>query len=88
MTRLLAGAVTAGLALALASCSASQEPAQPATTEPTSAHGSLADCLKAQGMPESSGPAALLGPPAGVDPTKWDQAMTACSEFAPGPAKP
>jgi hypothetical protein len=88
MTRRLPAAVIAGAALALAACSGQQAPQQPATTGPTSAHGSLADCLKAQGMPESSGPAAVLGPPAGVDPAKWGDAMKACSDFAPGPAGP
>ncbi len=87
MTRRLPAALVAGATLALVACSGQQAPQQPPAPEPT-AHGSLADCLKAQGMPESSGPAAVLGPPAGVDPAKWDDAMKACSDFAPGPAGP
>ncbi|WP_293305901.1 hypothetical protein [Mycolicibacterium sp.] len=62
--------------------------AQTSTTEPSApgAHGNLADCLHAHGVPESAGPAVVLGPPEGVDPATWDQAMKACSTFAPGPA--
>ncbi len=61
---------------------------QTSTTEPSApgAHGNLADCLHAHGVPESAGPAVVLGPPEGVDPATWDQAMKACSTFAPGPA--
>ncbi len=90
MKRLLPGTVAA--ALVLAACSGKQVPAttepEPVTTGPASAHGSLAECLKAQGVPESSGAAAVLGPPSGVDPAVWDQAMKQCSDFAPGPAGP
>jgi hypothetical protein len=88
MRRLLPAAVTAA-ALLLAACSGEQAPSQP-TTAPESmpAHGSLAECLKANGVTESSGPAAVLGPPAGVDPAKWDAAMKACATLAPGPAGP
>ncbi len=83
----------AGISVAawfLAACSGSQEPSPPTgdDREPTPAHGSLAECLKANGVPESSGPAAVLGPPAGVDPAKWDQAMKTCATLAPGPAGP
>ena len=88
MRRLLAATVSA-VALLLAACSGKQAPSQPTTEEqPTPAHGSLAECLKANGVPESSGPAAVLGPPAGVDPGKWDAAMKACATLAPGPAGP
>jgi hypothetical protein len=92
MKRLIAGAAAAAVALALAACSGEQAPAtpesEPATTRPAAAHGSLAECLKAQGIAESSGAAAVLGPPAGVDPAAWDAAMKQCSDFAPGPAGP
>jgi hypothetical protein len=87
MNRLIAGAVAAGVALGLAACSGKQAP--PTTEpEPATTHGSLAECLKAQGIPETSGAAAVLGPPAGVDPAAWDAAMKQCSDFAPGPAGP
>lgn len=92
MKRLIAGAAAAGVALVLAACSGKQAPAttepEQATTQPAAAHGSLAECLKAQGIPESSGAAAVLGPPSGVDPAAWDAAMKQCSDFAPGPAGP
>jgi hypothetical protein len=92
MNRLIAGVAAAGVALVLAACSGKQAPTttepEPATTQPAAAHGSLAECLKAQGIPETSGAAAVLGPPAGVDPAAWDAAMKQCSDFAPGPAGP
>ena len=77
--------------LLVAACSAKQSPPQPSTTdrEPMPAsHGSLAECLKANGVPDAGGPAAVLGPPAGVDQAAWDKAMKACSTLAPGPATP
>ena len=74
--------------LLIASCSS--KPAEPSAPESPpsspSSHGTLADCLHAHGVPESAGPAAVLGPPAGVDQAAWDQAMSACSQLAPGPA--
>jgi hypothetical protein len=72
--------------LLIAGCSS--KPAEPSAPESpsTSSHGTLADCLHAHGVPETAGPAAVLGPPAGVDQAVWDQAMTACSQMAPGPA--
>ena len=75
-----------GAVLLIAGCSS--KPAEPSAPEspPPSSHGTLADCLHAHGVPESAGPAAVLGPPAGVDQATWDQAMTACSQMAPGPA--
>ena len=92
MNRLIAGVAAAGVALVLAACSGKQAPTttepEPATTQPAAAHGSLAECLKAQGIPETSGAAAVLGPPAGVEPAAWDAAMKQCSDFAPGPAGP
>ena len=79
---------TAAAALLLGGCSSKSEPPQPSTTAPAvpGAHGTLADCLHTHGVPESAGPAAVLGPPDGIDPAIWDQAMKACSTFAPGPA--
>ena len=77
--------------LLIAACSSKQAPSEPTTTdgEPMpSSHGSLAECLKANGVPDAGGPAAVLGPPAGVDQAAWDKAMTACSTLAPGPATP
>jgi len=64
-----------------------------ATTSPSfappsvspSEHGSLAQCLREHGVPDSAGPA-VLGPPTGVDPGVWDQARKACSPLEPGPA--
>ena len=84
--RRLATAALVSAALILAACSGKQTPSEPTTTEPDSAHGSLADCLKDHGVSESAAPAAVLGPPAGVDPGTWDSAMKACSTLAPGPA--
>ena len=71
----------------LGGCSSKSAPPQPPTTAPA-APGTLAECLHTHGIPESAGPAAVLGPPDGVDPAIWDQAMKACSAFAPGPAGP
>ena len=85
MRRLIAGLIAA--ALLVAGCSGKQAPSEPTQT-PTSAHGSLAECLKEQGIAESSAAAAVLGPPTGVDPAAWDAAMKECSDFAPGPAGP
>jgi len=88
-TRRPAALVGAGLFLAACSSNAAPEdPARtdPASTQPTASHGSLAECLKDHGVDESSGPAAVLGPPAGVDPATWEAAMKACSTLAPGPA--
>jgi len=82
--RLVPGLV--GIAAVVAACAGKQAPPEPTSTVPASSHGSLAECLRAEGIPESSGPAAVLGPPAGVDQAAWDAAMTKCSEFAPGPA--
>lgn len=84
MSPILAAAVLSG------ACSTAQSPPEPApaTPAPATAHGSLAECLRAQGVPESAGPAAVLGPPSGVDETTWEQAMQACSTLAPGPAGP
>ena len=40
-------------------------------------------CLSEHGVPAAPGPA---GPPPGVDPDKWNEAMQTCSSLAPGPA--
>jgi hypothetical protein len=84
-------AALVGAAFVLAACSGNKAPSEPSEqTDQTSiapaSHGSLAECLKAHGVDESSGPAAVLGPPAGVDPATWQTAMKACSTLAPGPA--
>jgi len=67
--------------LLLAGCAAKQSPPEPSTE-----HGSLAECLKTHGVADAGGPAAALGPPAGVDQAAWQAAMRACSALAPGPA--
>ncbi len=74
--------------LLAAACSAKQEPAQPAGGDAQPVHGSLADCLKANGVTETGGAPVVLGPPAGVDQGTWDTAMKACSSLAPGPGAP
>ncbi|NVN53584.1 hypothetical protein [Mycolicibacterium hippocampi] len=56
----------------------------PTSVVPSVGHGSLAYCLGQHGMPAPPGPA--TGPPPGVDPAKWEQAMAECSSLAPGPA--
>ncbi len=83
-----AAAVSA--ALLVAACSSNQAPSQPTTAdwEPPPAHGTLADCLKANGVAETGGAPVVLGPPAGVDQGTWDTAMKACATLAPGPAAP
>ena len=82
-----AAALSAGLLIA--GCSAKQAPPQPATDgDAHPVHGSLADCLKSNGVTETGGAPAVLGPPAGVDPGTWDTAMKACASLAPGPAAP
>lgn len=88
--RRLGSAAILGAGLVLAACSGKQAPSSPTSTDwtPPPAHGSLAECLKSQGVAESGGPAVVLGPPAGVDPGQWDKAMKACSTLAPGPASP
>lgn len=81
-----ASRLAAGLAAAavLAGC-ASEPPEQPGTTSDAPAgHGSLADCLSDHGVPAAPGPGG--GPPSGVDPGAWREAMQSCASFAPGPA--
>lgn len=101
MRRLFIGAATVATAI-LAGCTPTPTPSQPtvissvpsttglATTNSSaspapSEHGSLAQCLHQHGVPDSAG-AAVLGPPAGVDPGLWDQARKACTPLEPGPA--
>ena len=81
---LAASVAAAGI---LAGCSSNSPDEQPTTGESTIApngHGSLAQCLTEQGVPAAPGPGG--GPPAGVDPDTWQQAMQSCSSLAPGPA--
>lgn len=74
-------------ALLVAGCSSQPAPSEPGVTDPSPAsHGSLAECLRSKGVTDPS--SAVLGPPAGVDPEIWNQAMAACSTLAPGPAGP
>lgn len=85
--RALRTAAALGVALLIVSCSSKESPAPPASDgNPSPAHGSLADCLKANGVTETGGAPAVLGPPAGVDQATWDKAMAACATLAPGPA--
>lgn len=72
--------------IAVAGCS-SKEDATPTPAESTG-HGGLAECLKSHGVQDSGGQSVMMGPPAGVEPSTWDQAMKACSTLAPGPAAP
>jgi hypothetical protein len=70
-------------------CSRDGTPPAPPTTETSPvAHGGLADCLRANGVDNSAAGAAVLGPPSGVDPQTWEQAMRSCSSLAPGPPGP
>lgn len=86
-------AVAAATAALVAGCAPSPAPSQPTAISPapstssstTPEHGSLAHCLHEHGIPDSAG-TAVLGPPPGVDPGTWDEAMKACSTLAPGPA--
>jgi hypothetical protein len=74
-------------ALLLAGCSSNSSPPETSSPAPSPAeHGSLAECLQANGVSDSGGAPAVLGPPPGVDQGTWDEAMKACSTFAPGPA--
>lgn len=84
-------------ALLLVGCSSKPGSEAPKSTEsagpspvPASPaeHGGLAECLRNQGVADAGGPAAVLGPPAGVDQAIWDKAMQACSSLAPGPGAP
>lgn len=69
-------------------CAHSEPPTEePAVSTAPAAHGGLAECLHAHGIPDTATPA-VLGPPEGVDPAVWQEAMHACSTLAPGPAQP
>jgi hypothetical protein len=83
----LAGAQILVAAGVLAGCSSNPPAEEPTTGQSTvapSEHGSLAQCLREHGVPAAPGPVA--GPPSGVDPETWNQAMQTCSSLAPGPA--
>jgi hypothetical protein len=90
----MAAAAVLAAALCSAGCAGTPEskpPPESGSAPPPAApgaHGGLAECLLAIGVPDSTGPAAVLGPPADVDPGVWDRAMTACSTLAPGPPAP
>jgi hypothetical protein len=71
-------------ALLIAGCSSKSKPSEPESPA-TTVHGSLAECLHANGVPKSAGPAVVLGRPDGVDEAIWDKAMAACSTLGPGP---
>ena len=88
MVNRLVGLVAAAciLGIAVGGCSSKRD-TTPAPSESAS-HGGLAECLKAHGVQDAGGQAVLMGPPAGVAPDTWDQAMKACSTLAPGPAAP
>lgn len=86
-------AALAAAALLMSSCASTDKPSQPdgdreSPSPTTEAHGSLAECLQSHGVSDAGGPAAVLGPPAGVDQATWDEAMKACASLAPGPAGP
>jgi hypothetical protein len=80
--RLAAAIAAAGLLVACSS-NTTDQPATSTSVAPTG-HGTLAQCLSEHGVPMAPGPA--VGPPPGVDPATWQQAMQACSSLAPGPA--
>jgi hypothetical protein len=80
----IAAVCSIGAVWSIAGCAS--QPAPPANDPPTAEHGSLAECLSANGVADT-GPS-VLGPPQGVDPQIWDRAMQACSTLAPGPAGP
>lgn len=89
MNRRAAGVLLAAALIAGCSSRTAPEPAQqPAGPEsaPPASHGGFAECLSRQGVADPGGPAAVLGPPPGVDAATWDRAMAACSSLAPGPA--
>ncbi|TGD85851.1 hypothetical protein BayCH28_19320 [Mycolicibacterium sp. CH28] len=90
--RYLAFGVAAATAALIAGCAPSPTPSAPTAISPAPStasvapeHGSLAHCLHEHGVPDSAG-TAVLGPPPGVDPGIWNEAMKDCSTLAPGPA--
>lgn len=84
MTRVSLGLIAC--TLVIAGCSSKSAPSEPESV-PTApaAHGSLAACLHSHGVPASTGPAAGLGRPDGVDRETWNKAMQECSKLGPGP---
>ncbi|MGE0214297.1 hypothetical protein [Mycolicibacterium sp.] len=75
-------------ALLAAACGSPEPPPAEAPSVVTSTsvgHGSLAYCLSQHGVPAPPGPPS--GPPPGVDPQTWDDALQECSSLAPGPAE-
>jgi hypothetical protein len=81
---LLAGTQILVAAGILAGCSSNSAPSTTEESEVTpTGHGSLAQCLRNHGVPAAPGP---TGPPPGVDPAMWSQAMQTCASLAPGPA--
>jgi hypothetical protein len=83
MRMLLAAGIAAAGLLVACSSNTTEQPATSTSVAPTG-HGTLAQCLSEHGVPMAPGPA--VGPPPGVDPATWQQAMQACSSPAPGPA--
>jgi hypothetical protein len=83
MRMLLAAGIAAAGLLVACSSNTTEQPASSTSVAPTG-HGTLAQCLSEHGVPMAPGPA--VGPPPGVDPATWQQAMQACSSLAPGPA--
>ena len=84
-----AAAIFAVAAALLSACGSNDS--EPATetggpqSETPTGHGSYAHCLSEHGVSAPPGPVA--GPPPGVDPQKWQEAMDACATLAPGPAE-
>ena len=84
MSRFAVAGMLAVAALSIAGCSTKSE--EPASVEsPPATHGSFAECLRSHGVGSPPGPVSPAGPPEGVDPATWEQAMQACSTLAPGP---
>ncbi|WP_335583123.1 hypothetical protein [Mycobacterium sp. MS1601] len=74
----------------LTACGSTPPEPQSPTVEPSTEHGSFAQCLAEHGIEQPPGPAlgpapGPAAPPPDVDPAAWEQAMAACSELAPGP---
>ncbi|EKF22229.1 putative lipoprotein [Mycolicibacterium hassiacum DSM 44199] len=80
-----AGALALAVAL-LSGCGSTPEPTPQPSDEPTpTQHGSYAQCLREHGVPAPAGP--VTGPPPGVAPETWKQAMADCASLAPGPVE-
>lgn len=79
----------ASVALLLTACSSHETERDTAPSKPPPpTHGMFSECLRSHGIVDSPAGPGLTGPPTGIDPEAWDQAMTACSKLAPGPATP